>query len=373
MPGCAPELAWPGTATRDNEPVQPSSYASGALPVGDAARPLTGRAVRGSLLAALVFLTVTWAGKGLPALYAHEPWQDDPYDAVVSFSMWCVPLLLGLGALRIALCRRLEPLPLRRAVDVVRWSRVTLAVALVTLGSEWVSVALHDRGRTWDGTTALLVVALAAATALAAAAARDVHRALRALRRSGQVPAEPDWLDDLVDLGERAVVLLGRWRGPGLRAVRWADRELLARVRRRPLVAVGAFSLVFGVGVSAPQVVLEQYAWTMALFYVSVTACSVFAFVVVAGAHLRLVSPSESAPGTAVRSFVAACASVPLAVGFRGSLWWVVGTDGRAAGLGDLALLVSITAVVTFVVVAIAAARPRTCHCSAPRAGKSST
>lgn len=65
---------------------------------------MIGRAVLGVPFVGVVFFAFTWIAKELPVLYASEPWQDDPYDAMVSFAMWCVPLLAGLCGLRVPLC-----------------------------------------------------------------------------------------------------------------------------------------------------------------------------------------------------------------------------------------------------------------------------
>ena len=65
----------------------------GVLAAGDPARAAAGRAIISSLLAGCAFTAYLWGAKELRPLYVHEPWQDDPYDAVVSFAFICVPLL----------------------------------------------------------------------------------------------------------------------------------------------------------------------------------------------------------------------------------------------------------------------------------------
>jgi len=47
----------------------------------------------------------------------------------------------------------------------------------------------------------------------------------------------------------------------------------------------------------------------------------------------------------------AACASVPVALAFRDSLWWVVGSAGDQAGFGQLALLVAVLGGAVFLAV----------------------
>ena len=54
------------------------------LLVGDPVRRRAKRVIFGSLALAGVLLVVTWLSKETPALDLHQPWQDDPYDVVVS-------------------------------------------------------------------------------------------------------------------------------------------------------------------------------------------------------------------------------------------------------------------------------------------------
>ena len=182
--------------------MRPPAPVAHELPVGDPARSLIGRAVLGAPLAACVFIAFTWIAKELPELYDYEPWRDEPYDAMVSFAMWCVPLLLGLCALRVPLCLRHRSLPVRRALDLVRAGRLLLGFVLLTLAGEWTSVALGAHADTWTATTAALIAALAVVTAVAVDAAVAMHRAAREpLWRAA--PAQPDWVADAIALVAR--------------------------------------------------------------------------------------------------------------------------------------------------------------------------
>jgi hypothetical protein len=316
------------------------------LPVGDPVRSVVGRALLAVTLVGLVFCAFSWTARQLPALYRYEPWQDDPYDAMVSFAMWSVPLLLGLCALRLPLCRRYQPLPVRRVLDLLRVSRVLLGVVVVVLVGDWVSVALGAHSDTWNATTAGLIVALVMMTALAAVAAVALRRARgEPLWRSA--PAQPDWLADTIALGEREVHRLGRWRQPARILLRRLDLELVARVRRRPLPSAAAFSIAFGAAFDAPQIILERYTPALALLFITISACSVFAFVVIAGAYLHVVGRPAEPPRPIVLAAVVASAAVPLAASFRGSLWWLLGTNDGDAGVTQLAVLVLLAALVS--------------------------
>lgn len=75
---------------------RPADNAS--LGVGDNARHRAGVAIVGSLVAYTVFTVST---KETPALYLPQPWQDDRFDALVSFDFVALPLLVIIGVLRV--------------------------------------------------------------------------------------------------------------------------------------------------------------------------------------------------------------------------------------------------------------------------------
>lgn len=308
----------------------------GVLAAGDPARAAAGRAIIGSLLAGCVFTAYLWTAKELRPLYAHEPWQDDPYDAVVSFALICVPLLLAPSLLRVRLCRRYAELPARRAADLLRASRVLLGMVVITLGSEWVSVITGAHRRDWTAVTAALIGVLAVLTAGALGVAWLLRRAGRAAR--GPVPAQPDWLADGVTLGQQAAAWCGPWRERALAALGWLDRHVIAAVRRHPLRAAAVASAAGAVAADSPQIVFEGYRPGLALWFLAVTACALFAFLVAGGAYLRVTGRAGPA-GPLARALVAAAAAVPVTAGFRAWLWWVVGGAGQGSGLARLALL----------------------------------
>src|SRR6478672_11187400 len=112
-----------------------------ALPVGD---PVRDRAAR-----------------------AHSPWQDDPYDALVSFTQLLVPVMVAAGVARAQLCRRSEPLPAARLDGLVRAARLVVLLVGATVGVDVVAVALGTHRQAWTPVTAVLS---AAAVALLGAA-----------------------------------------------------------------------------------------------------------------------------------------------------------------------------------------------------------
>ncbi len=338
-----------GSWIRDHLGMDGSLSASWEFPVGDPARPQIGRAVLGSLLVAVVFVAFTWSAKELRGLYVHEPWQDDPYDAVVSFAIFFVPFLAGLCMLRVPLCRREASLPVRRALDLLRASCVLVGVVLVTLLSDWISVVLQAHRSVWTATTAVIICLLALVTALTVAVARELRRAGRQPLGRDNPPYLPDWLADAVTLAEREATRLGPWRRNALSALRWVDRRVVAAARRHPLAAAAALSLAFGIAADIPKAVEEGYAPRGLLLVFAVSACSMFAFLVIVGTHLNLAGQGQWPKGRIVHAFVAACVSLPLAGAFRGSIWSLLGDSGRHSGWTRLWVLLLLAAVMTAV------------------------
>src|ERR1700712_3732755 len=106
------------------------------------------------------------------ALRVRSPWQDDPYDVVVSFTQLLVPVLAVGLVIRIAGRR---PQPRRR--DLLRCGRALVAMVAFTAVTDWVAVALGAHADDRGGTGRLLIAALAVVTLVAAAAAVALHRA----------------------------------------------------------------------------------------------------------------------------------------------------------------------------------------------------
>ncbi|MGH2511399.1 MAG: hypothetical protein ACRDGQ_01790, partial [Candidatus Limnocylindrales bacterium] len=312
-----------------------------ALSAGDRRRRPIGRAVVGTLALAGVFVAFAFLAKEVPAAYDHAPWQDDPYDAVVSFAIFFVPLVAGLSLLRLPLCRVDEPLPVQRAVDLLRAARVILAVVMVTVAADWVSILTRANAANWTSVTALLIALLGLATIALAVVGRAVRRAgvemlpLRATRSAG-----PDWLADLMVLARRSAGFAGPARPVALRMVGWLDRHVTQGVRERPLTTAAVVSIGFGLLIATRMSLAEGPSPTLWLF-LGVATCGMFAFVSTAGWYLGLVHPN-SPPGARrrrlVHATVGAAASVPIALGFRDSLPWMADA-GATSGLDRLAPL----------------------------------
>jgi len=262
-----------------------------SLAVGHPARPALGHAVLGSFAVGALFFAFAWIAKEVPSLYVHAPWENDPYDAVVSFALFFVPVLLALGAVRIPLCRRERPLPARRASDLLRASRVLVAIVLIALAAEWASVASGAEpsgGRT--GATTLLTIALLPLTAAALTVAHWLWRAGRAVGDgAAKDSAALDWLADAIALGEREAARLGRYGYLAQRVLRLIDTEVAHRIRRHRVATAALLSVTFGLAIAAAQALGEGYTARAALIVAAVASTGMFAFLIAIGSHLRLV------------------------------------------------------------------------------------
>jgi hypothetical protein len=326
--------------------------APSALPVCDPRRPALGRALVSALLTATVFSAATGPVKQIPVLYDHAPWINDPFDTVVSFAMFFVPLLAVCCLTRVPACRRSEPLPRGRATDLLRGCRLMLAVVVATLLTEWVSVATGANRSQWNGATWLQVGLLAAMTVLTGRAIVDLYRA-PALSRPARADVQPaiDWLTDAVAVAALAGGRLGPLHRPALIAVSWTDRCVVTVVRRHPLWAAAITAALFGAGVGGLQAINEGYTALAALLTISLLGCGMFAFLVAAGSYVGLVRSSRELVGRrrqVLDAATATCLGLLAVLAFRNSLWWLVGSNAAAAGISQTYALLGLSALAIF-------------------------
>jgi hypothetical protein len=322
-----------------------------ALAVGDPARRRIGVAAVMALRTAAAFAVYLWIAKEARPLYVHEPWQNDPYDAVISFAFFFVPILAALCLSRAALCKRTRPLPVRRVRELLIASRLMLAIASVTLGAEWMSFALGVERQQWNSTTQVMLVALGFMTVIVLVAAVLVMRALRSTP-----PAErgPDWWSDA------SMVIEEYWRPdlPGgvvlQRLAKWViDRAGLA-ARGRPLATAAMVSIGFGGLLAGSQGLAENgFAAPVFLLYMSVAAASMFAFLVAAGGHLHLAGerrPMSARFRRLTDAAAAAAAAFAASLAFREGLQPIARlVPGR--GIGHLLAACSVVALAVAIAV----------------------
>ncbi len=320
------------------------------MPPGDPRRRVIGVAAVGALALSLLFVVAAYAAKELRWLYLHAPWQDDPYDAVVSFTIFFVPLTAAVNATRLALCRRDQPLPWERARLIIRGSRFASLLVTLTLGADWISVATRTDPGAWTQVTAYLIVGLAVISVPAVIVLVALHRASRLLPPATDASSD-DWLADAA----ATAAWYARTLGPPGR--RWADvairleQRIAAQVRARPLAIASALALAFA-GLLVVATAIGEGPGAGLWIDVVVATSAMFAFAVAAGSHLRLVVPLHPLHGARRRmvdAVVSACAAVPVALALRGSLWWLVG--GGSPHPGQLLELLGVAAACCFVAV----------------------
>lgn len=326
------------------------------------------RAVVAVLVLAAVFEAAMYVTKETPAIYDHAPWLNDPYDTPVSFALFCVPLIVVPSALRLlACCRRSQSR--RRLADLIRACGVALAVIAATLAACWAAFAQGANQPAWTSVTTIQVVTLALLSAGSVAGAAGLRVAAAALRRGGDVAAtqspirtphppdaapsiseaDPDWLSDLVDAVRVVAGLCGPARGPLMRLLDCADHRIVPAIRSHPIGTAAVLSAAVGMLVAISQSVGEGYRAEVAVTFFGITTSGIFAFVVVAGWHLRVVRSERSAKRAPVLcAIVLAAAAVPLALAFRAALWPLLGLRHNDSGLTALCLLLGAAALLAF-------------------------
>jgi hypothetical protein len=303
------------------------------------------------LLLVLTFYAVTWVSKYWSPLYDEQPWSQDPYQATVYFDFVLLPVLAAAGLARSVLYLH-RPLPLRCGEDLLRLARLCVALVMGTLVAEWVAVALYARA--WTASALVQVVLLGALTACGVGVAWLLRRATsqRWIDQSVDVPGPaPDWLDDAVSVSLRVGTKSKLVSPDRVRALAQQCVTPLSWVRRHPVVAAAVVSLILAMGADGTQVVLEGYSPMMAVIFVAVTAGGLFAFVLVAGAYLRVVRTGGDRPknGPLVHAIIAAAVALPVVTAFRDPLWGLVGADPATAGTGQLGELLLLGAGLIFV------------------------
>jgi hypothetical protein len=333
-------------ASRGNERQQ--------LAVRDRRRVAIGKAAFSTLWTAIAFFVFTVPTKQVKPVYEHAPWLNDPYDTLYSFAMFLVPLATAFFLVQVSLCRKAEVLPAERARSVLRGCRVAAIVMTATLASCWISVAAGANRAQWsDSTTTALVAGLAVVTGLDIRAVVMLVRAPR-LARSGASRSEAavdDWLGDAVLVARRESRWFGPFRSLVTSVIGWCDRAVIARLRQHPILGAALASLAFGTGAGLNQGIREGYFLASTLLTAGLLTCGMFAFLMLAGSYLGVVrssAPLAGVPRRLTDATVIACIAALVALAFRNSLWWIIGTNANYAGNGQFAGLLGIAAATAF-------------------------
>lgn len=243
-----------------------------------------------------------------------------------------------------------------RVVAILRACRVAGRAIVLDLSSAWVAVAVGANRPQWTvAATGVEIGLLIVASVVAVAVSISLLRVPRLSSASQPGGEAVDWFGDAVTVAKRE----SRWFGP-LRPLivtvaEWSERTVVRQVRRHPIAAAAATSIAFGVTVFGWQGYREGYTVPATLLAMGLGFCGMFAFLTSAGAYFGLVRstrPSYGPPRRMVDSSVIACGTAIVALAFRDSLWWIVGSNASMAGPSQFAALVGSAAFVAFLLVA---------------------
>ncbi|MBV6695772.1 hypothetical protein KV557_01365 [Kitasatospora aureofaciens] len=326
------------------------------LEVGHPARPVAAAALWTSAAGAAAFTVFAYLTTQVHAVRAGSPWQDDPFDTVVTFTLFFVPLLVALGAVRALLCRRDRPLPRYRVEQVLRTALVCTLLVAATLAADWAAVAARADRELWNNGTPWLVASLLPLTGVTAAGLLLHRRTVRLL--PGTARGRGDWLDDVVPLVN---MLTGRHSRVGRKlAVLIGHSNVLGFVRSRFTALAAAAALAAGLLVATGLASGEGWPG-MLLFSVETTvfACGTFAFVVICNGALRFAAPP---PTSRVRraariATTTGALALPISLALRDTIWQLLGLGNQTDSLGQWAVVTLagalLTGALTFSVVAL--------------------
>jgi len=224
-----------------------------------AARGLTRRlawATSVTALASAAFLVLFLVSSEIPELRAQSPWQDDPWDAVMSVAFLFVPVVGAVSAVRVVRLL-VDPRPgPSTARFLVRGLMVGVVLVAVAVAVCLTAAIVGAHMETWGPATGALV-ALAVSTGLLVlpAALLVAVAALGIGRRDVASPGR----DVLSDLLESAALLVGsdstvadelRRLDARLDIVAWSPR-------RHATLAGGCLAIVFGTSLATWHLLAE--------------------------------------------------------------------------------------------------------------------
>jgi hypothetical protein len=280
-----------------------------------------------SLGAAGLFEVLTVLATQDKTVRAASPWQDDPYDAVVSLTQFAVPMLALVIALRLFAWR--APDAPDRERQMVRAAGAMTTLTGLTLVFEWAAVIGGAHAPYWNTWTSTLISGLVVTSTLTVAVTALLVRRRRPRGSYGRW--RHDWLGDVVLLCDRIPVLR-----------RWATPEAAAWVRRRAMTVFVTLSVLAAVGIAGSLAIGER--WTNPLLIawaLIVETTSNLAFCVIGNAVAGFVArpPRTRARRVAETSVVAGCLAIQVTLAFRDALWAALG----AGSLTSVPALVALT------------------------------
>ncbi|WP_214409000.1 alpha/beta hydrolase [Sphaerisporangium fuscum] len=311
-----------------------------ALPADHSARRAAGPALWVTTMGAAAFTLFAVVTTQVHAVRAGSPWQDDPYDGVVTFTLFLVPALAGLVAARATLLRRREPQPVFRVAQLLRAALVCTLMIAATVAADWLAVARRADHPLWNDRTPWLIAALVPLTAVAATGLLLQWRALRRLPSGQGRRSEGDWVGDLAPMARPEVLDFARGHVAGITATAAVAAGLLLTTMQ-----------AIGEGGFGPLLFLTEAA---------AFAGGFFAFSMAANAVLRIAVPrgtAAEARGRARRSARAAVTAgafaLPAFLVLREGVLPLLGTGGEIDPPVVLAVIAFAGSLVTTVLVLV--------------------
>jgi hypothetical protein len=332
--------------------------------VGETDRAPVTRAVGWGAAVGVLFTLGAFLTTQYRALRAHSPWQDDPYDVVVSFTQLVVPVLVAAIVLRATLLLPSGPQVARRGADLVRGAVAVVALCAATVLTDWAAVANCAHRADWATPGAWLIGGLGVVSVLVAAAGAVVLAAARRTRGvSGADP--PDWVDDALTIVLAVLRRTGRMGRATAVMVNHAYMVVFDGrhgVRRHPVAVMAVLGFAAAAGLAVVEMVREPppnlaAAAPRLVLTLLIGGSGLFAIGLAVGRYLRVVRPipANRPPRSRVWLWAGAgaAASVPAAVAWRDALGSLTGIPINS--IGRLESLIAIVAVLSGLIAALVA------------------
>ena len=277
-----------------------------------------------SLGAAALFEALTVLETQNKTIRVASPWQDDPYDTVVSLAQFIVPMLVLVIGLRLLAWR--QPGGSDRARQTVRAAAVLIALAGLTAACEWAAVAALAHRPSWNGYTGLLITGLTTDSLLLAVAVMLLARCR--CPRSCPGAWRHDWLDDVVAACGRLPVMRG-----------WATQRAAAWIRGHAMRVFTAASMVAAAGVTGALAVAERWTSPLLIGWAAVAETTAFlAFCVISNAIVGFIARPARARGwrVAEAAAVSGAVAIQVTIAFRDAMWHLIG-GGPLTSVPELA------------------------------------
>jgi hypothetical protein len=265
-----------------------------------------------ALGSAVLFEALTVLATQDKSVRAVMPWQDDPYDVLVSFAMFAVPMLVAAIALRLPAWR--APGGQDRAQQTARAAGTVTAVIGMTLAAQWAAVAARAHAPEWNRWTAVLVAGLTVQSLLTLAVGIRLWQRRSPRGRQWQ----HDWLEDVMR--------------------RFLTPPTLARIRAHATAVFVTLSLLAAAALTGAQAIGEGWTDPLLIAWMfTVLTSTNFAFCVLSNAVAGFIArPPITRTETTV---IAGALALMLTTAFRDPLWTAI----SGAPVTTVAVLVALT------------------------------